>query len=41
MTWVHVLLASAFAGLIVVWPIAFFGYKFYQDCTHVDEAPHH
>jgi hypothetical protein len=40
MTWVHYLLIVAFVGLAIIWPISFFGYRFYQGCTHVDEKPH-
>jgi hypothetical protein len=41
MTWVHYLLGAAFVGLIVVWPISFFGYKFYAELTHVNDPGHH
>ena len=41
MTWVHVLLMATFVGLAVVWPISFFGYKFYADLTHVDDPNKH
>ena len=41
MTWVHYLLGAAFVGLIVVWPISFFGYRFFAELTHVNEPDHH
>lgn len=41
MTWVHITLLAAFVGMIVVWPISFFGYKFYEELTHVDDHASH
>jgi hypothetical protein len=41
MTPVHYILFAAFFGLAVIWPISFFGYKFYEQLTHVNDAGHH
>jgi hypothetical protein len=41
MTWVHYLLIAAALGLAIVWPISFFGYKFYASLTQVDPASKH
>lgn len=40
MNTIHILLASAFVGLAVIWPLAFFGYKYFQDTTR-DEMEKH
>jgi hypothetical protein len=41
MTWVHYLLIAAFIGLGLVWPISFFGYKFYAQLTQSPDSGKH
>lgn len=32
---------AIFVGLLVIWPISFFGYKFYEDTIHAEQPDKH
>jgi hypothetical protein len=38
---VQYILVAAFVALAVIWPISFFGYKFYEELTHVKDSAKH
>ena len=38
---IHIVMIAIFVGLAVIWPISFFGYKFYQQLTHVEDSGKH
>ena len=38
---IHIVLIAAFFGLAIIWPMSFFGYKFYKDHTHVEDSGKH
>jgi hypothetical protein len=37
----HIILLASFVGLALIWPISFFGYKFYQKLTQVEDSAKH
>ncbi len=41
MTWVHYLLFAAALGLAIIWPLSFFGYRFYRDLTQTGDHGKH
>ena len=40
MTPILTLLALAFVGLAIIWPLSFFGYSFYADLVKKEEEKH-
>lgn len=40
MTPIHILLAIAFVGLAIVWPLAYFGQQFWKDLVKAEEEKH-
>ena len=40
MTPILYVLGAAFVGLALVWPLSFFGYRFYRDVVEAEEAKH-
>ncbi len=37
---IHILLGVSFIGLALIWPLAFFGYKYFRDTTHAEMEKH-
>jgi len=41
MNWAVTLLLVAFFGALVVWPLSYFGYRFYTELTQPKDSGHH
>ena len=40
MTPILYILLAAFVGLAVIWPLSFFGYRYYVELVHKEEEKH-
>jgi hypothetical protein len=41
MNWAVTLLLVAFFGALIVWPLSYFGYRFYIELTQPEDSGHH